>query len=277
MTESADSRPPRPDFVDPPVIEVALSVGFPPLAGYTNAHAGLFWQRFRETFATAEEHPPFAIPAVVESTEPPQQELEIVDGAPPIRTWLIASDRGELLQLQRDIFAHNWRKTGPNQPYPRYEAVRSRFEQHFRAFISFVQEENLGPVEPQRCDVTYVNHIPVGEHLRTAGELQELVLSWAWPHTAFLPKPDRAVFSVQFVIRDDNDRFAGRLTVDAKPAYRRSDRSGIVVLSMTARGKPIGTGVEGALGFFDLGREWIVRGFADLTTPGMHKLWARTQ
>ena len=277
MPETRDSRPPRPDFADPPVIEVALSVGFNPLAGYTNAHAGLFWQRFKGTFATAEEHPPFGIPPVVESTEPAPQGLEILGGAPPIRTWLIASDRGELLQLQRDIIAHNWRKTGPTQPYPRYEAVRDRFQEHFRAFSDFAQEENLGTVEPTSCDITYVNHIPVGEHMPTAGDLQELVLSWSSPNTAFLPKPDRALLSLRFVIRDENDRFAGQLTVDAKPAYRRSDRTGIVVLSMTARGKPIGTGIDGALTFFDLGREWIVRGFADLTTSKMHALWGRNR
>ncbi len=277
MPDSADSRPPRPDFTDPPVIEVALSVGFKPLTGYTNAHAGLFWQRLQGTFATAEEHPPFVIPSVAESSEPAPRGLEIVDGAPPIRTWLIASDRGELLQLQRDIFAHNWRKTEPTRPYPRYEAVRDRFHEYFRAFVDFAQEESLGTIEPQRCDVTYVNHIPLGEHMPTAGDLQELVLSWSSPNTAFLPKPDRALLSLRFVIRDDNDRFAGQLTVDAKPAYRRSDRTGIVVLSMTARGKPIGTGIDGTLAFFDLGREWIVRGFADLTTPKMHALWRRNR
>lgn len=276
MTESADSRPSRPDFTDPPLIEVALSVGFNPLLGYTNAHSGLFWRRFAGTFAKAEEHPPLSLPRVKESREAPQQ-IEIVDGPPPIRTWLIAEDGSELLQLQRDIFAHNWRKIGPTQKYPRYESVRNRFKGYFRAFVEFVQERDLGVVEPQACEVTYVNHIPVGAHLRTSGELQELMLSWSWPHTTFLRKPDEVRFSAQFVIRDNNDKFVGRLVVDAKPAYRRSDRSGILVLSMTARGIPLGNGFDGVLAFFDLAREWIVRGFTDLTTPKMHKLWGRTR
>ncbi len=278
MTDFVASRPPRPDFADPPVIEVALSVGFDPLASYTNAHAGLFWQRFKGTFATVQEHPPFAIPFVNDSNEPAPHELQIVGGAPPIRTWLVASDGDELLQLQRDIFAYNWRKTVPTQPYPRYETVRSRFQEYFRAFIDFAGSEDLGTVVgPKSCDISYVNHIPLGEHMPTAGDLQELVLPWTSRNTAFLPKPDRALLSLGFVIRDDNDKFAGQLTVDAKPAYRRSDRAGIVVLSMTARGKPIGTGIDGALAFFDLGREWIVRGFTDLTTPKMHALWGRNR
>ena len=274
MTESTDSSSSRPDFTDPPVTEVALSVGFNPLTRYANAHGGLFWQRFAETFAKVEEHPAFSLPPVKELPDAPQQ-IEIVDGPPPIRTWLIAEDDSELLQLQRDIFAHNWRKTGPTQEYPRYESVRSRFQEYFRAFAEFVQERDLGVLEPNACEVTYVNHIPVGEHLRTSGDLQELLLSWSWPHTTFLPKPNEIRFSAQFVIRDDNDKFVGRLIVDGKPAYRRSDRSGIIVLSMTARGMPLGKGFDGVLGFFDLGREWIVRGFTDLTTPNMHKVWGR--
>lgn len=276
MTETADSPRSRPDFTDPPVIEVALSVGFSPLLRYANAHSGLFSRRFAETFASVEEHPPYSIPPVRESRET-QPEIEIVDGPPPIRTWLIANDGSELLQLQRDVFAHNWRKTGPRQEYPRYESVRARFKKYFQAFVEFVGEEGLGTVEPNACEVTYVNHIPIGEHLQASGNLEELITLWAWPHTTFLRKPNEARFAAQFVIRDDNDRFVGHLNVDGRPAYRRSDNGGIVVLSLTARGLPADDGVDGVLSFFDLGREWIVRGFTDLTTPKMHRVWGRVR
>jgi hypothetical protein len=42
------------------------------------------------------------------------------------------------------------------------------------------------------------------------------------------------------------------------------------VMELTARGQ-VGTGTE----FFDLGRKWIVKSFAELTTPAMHKIWGR--
>ena len=274
MSESADSRPSRPDFTDPPVIEVALSVGFEPLVRYANAHSGLFWRQYADRFSAVEEHPSISIPSANELQDAPQQ-IEIVDGPPLIRTWLVGGDGSELVQLQRDVFAHNWRKTRPTQEYPRYESVRDRFQQYFRAFVEFVHDRGLGAVEPNACEVTYVNHIPVGEHLRTSGDLGELMLPWSWPHTTFLPKPNEVGFGAQFVIRDENDKLVGRLNVNAKPAYRRSDRSGIIVLSMTARGEPLWGGLDGVLAFFDLGREWIVRGFADLTTPKMHRVWGR--
>ena len=279
MTESASSHTVRPDFDNPPVIEVALSVGFEPLARYTNAHTGLFWQRVVGLFSAAEEHPPLSIPPARESLvpSPDQPEVEIGSGVPPTRTWLIARDGDELLQLQRDTFAHNWRKRRPEQPYPRYKSVRGHFEEHFRSFMTFVEEHDLGDVKPKRCDITYVNHIPLDDTVISFGDLHEAFSLCAWPKMVFLPKPDHARSSMQFVIRDDMDKFAGRLTVDVKPAYRRVDGRRVIVLTMTARGNPIGAGVGGTLAFFDLGREWIVRGFADLTTAPMHELWGRTR
>ena len=194
---------------------------------------------------------------------------------PPTRTWLIARDGDALLQLQRDTFAHNWRKSRPEQPYPRYESVRSHFERYFRAFMSFVEEHSLGDVKPKRCDITYVNHIPLDDAVNSFGDLHQAISLCNWPTMMFLPKPDQARSSMQFVIHDDMQKFAGRLTVDVKPAYRRLDGRRVIVLTMTARGDPIGAGVGGTLAFFDLGREWIVRGFADLTTARMHELWGR--
>ena len=43
----------------------------------------------------------------------------------------------------------------------------------------------------------------------------------------------------------------------------------------SARGVPFGEGVEGAFAFFDLGRRWIVKAFADITTPDMQRAWER--
>ncbi|MCY4189435.1 MAG: TIGR04255 family protein [Bryobacterales bacterium] len=276
MARIADSQRPRPDFTDPPVIEIALSVGFSPLSRYANAHSGLFSRRYAKTFKNVEEHPAYSIQPVGGSQET-RPKIEIVDGPPPIRTWLITNDGSELLQMQRDVFAHNWRKTGSRQEYPRYESVRSRFQQYFQSFVEFIDEEDLGTIEANACEVTYVNHIPTGEHLQASGNLEELMTLWSWPHTTFLAKPREARFTAQFLIRDDNDKFIGHLNVDVKPAYRLSDNSEIVVLSLTARGMQFSDKIDELLSFFDLGREWIVRGFTDLTTPKMHKVWGRVR
>ena len=39
----------------------------------------------------------------------------------------------------------------------------------------------------------------------------------------------------------------------------------------------MGPGVEGVLAFCDVGRNWIVAGFEDLTTDLMHSRWGITE
>ena len=65
-------------------------------------------------------------------------------------------------------------------------------------------------------------------------------------------------------------RPVGRLHVDVQRALQTSDNKPMYVFQLTARGQ-VGDSFE----FFDLGREWIVRSFAVLTTPHMHAVWKR--
>jgi hypothetical protein len=80
---------------------------------------------------------------------------------------------------------------------------------------------------------------------------------------------------MRFVIPDEAAKPVGRLHVVVQPAWKKSDNSPILALSLTARGVPFGEGVEGAFAFFDLGRRWIVKAFADITTPDMQRAWER--
>jgi len=218
-----------------------------------------------------------AIPAEPESLQPVEGGVLQVQGFPAPRIWLLNGDETELLQLQRDTFACNWRQQLSNSPYPRYQHVRSGFEQAFREFTGFTEQSNLGRVAPLHCEVSYVNHIPSGQGWDRFGEIHKVLSSCAgWRSDAFLSEPEEVRYSAKFPIRDANGQFLGRLNVAAQPALRRRDRQPLIVLTLTSRGRPIGTGMSGILGFFDIGREWIVRAFADLTTDEMHRLWGRT-
>ena len=59
----------------------------------------------------------------------------------------------------------------------------------------------------------------------------------------------------------------GRLRAELQPAYVTSTRAEVLNLNMIARGKPSSSDIGGAIGFLRLGDEWIVRGFAETTTP----------
>jgi hypothetical protein len=85
-----------------------------------------------------------------------------------------------------------------------------------------------------------------------------------------LGDPERAQTALVCVIRND-DRQLGRLHVVAEGGPGRA------TITLTARGEPCGAGIEGVRRFFDIGREWIVKGFTALTSSQMHTEWRRTQ
>jgi hypothetical protein len=80
---------------------------------------------------------------------------------------------------------------------------------------------------------------------------------------------------------DSNKKFIGRLHVTLEPGFVRPDDDQSAeeeiafVLTMTARGRPIGE-TDGGIGeFFDLAHGEIVTTFDEITTPSMHRAWGK--
>ena len=272
-------RPDLPNFGDPPVVEVVLSVQFEPLEGLRVAHLGLLWNEFRERFPKTEERPP--IEAVIEKFEPRSPakvgvRIETYEIPPVPRTWLLNEASTELIQVQPDRFIHNWRKIGEGDEYPRYEKIRESFRQELETFSQFLAREKVGELRFNQCEVTYVNHIVAGEGWERHGQIESIFNLWTTrPSHAFLQEPDDAGFRTRYIIQSANGVPIGRLHVEVQPAWRTSDMKPMYVLNLTARGVPQGNGFEGAFDFLNTGRKWIVEGFASITTPRMHSIWRR--
>ena len=274
----SSSRPPDlPDFAKPPVAEVVLSLQFGALTSLTTAHVGLLWRRYRDRLPLIEEHPPLT-PAFerFDPPSPPRVEVAFDDKPPAPRVWFVNEAKTELVQVQQDRFIHNWRKVGEGDAYPRYERIRERFRDEVSKFEEFLHDEGLGDLAVNQCEVTYVNHIERAGGWEHHGQVEKLLRNWApLPAVAFLPAPEDAVLRWRYRI-PGTDGPVGRLYVTAQPSWTTADGSPVWVMNLMARGAPIGTGIDGAFEFFDLGREWVVRGFADLTTDFMQRCWERT-
>ena len=265
-----------PDFGKPPLAEVVLSLQFESLPGLTTAHVGLLWGRYRDRLAQIEERPP--LPPASESFDPPSPprvEVAFEDKPPAPRVWFVNEEKTELLQVQQDRFIHNWRKVGQGDAYPRYERIRDRFREEVSAFEKFLKEERLGELAVNQCEVTYVNHIERAGEWEHHGEIEKLLKNWApLPTAAFLPVPEDAALRWRYRITSVNGP-VGRLHVGVQPSWSVADGRPVWVMNLMARGIPIGAGIEGAFKFFNLGREWVVRGFADLTSDSMQRRWER--
>ena len=270
---------PLPDFERPPLVEVALSIQFDALSSLGVSQLGLLWAEYKERFPKTQEQPP--LPAVTETFgRKPDRRVEVsfemLEALPTPRLWFLSEAGDELIQVQKDRFIHNWRKLGEGQEYPRYTHIREVFVRQLSAFCDFLQREKIGELVPNQCEVTYVNHFASHEGWESHGQVDNVLAVWSSQLSDdFLPEPEDVRFALRYVIPDDEGNSAGRLHVSLQPAYRSTDSEAILVLELTARGRPLGDGVEGALRFLDLGHEWVVRGFTSVTTRAIHQIWGR--
>lgn len=269
--------PSLPDFDRPPVVEVVLSLQFEPISSLTTAHVGLLWQRYRDRLSVIEEHPP--LPPQFERfgpPSPPRVNVSIEDKPPAPRVWFLNEQKTELVQVQKDRLAHNWRKVGQEQAYPRYETIRGLFREEVSDFERFINDEKMGALAVKQCELTYVNHIEQSGAWERHGQVERLFRNWSpLSSSVFLPEPEDALLRWRFCIRGQDGNPVGRLHVAAQPSWSTSDMKPVWLMNLSARGIPLGSGIGGAFDFFDLARKWIVRGFAELTTETMHRSWER--
>lgn len=262
-----------PDFDNPPVVETVLSAQFEPLTQIRTAHLGLFWNEIKDRFPKAEERPPLD-PVFEVFPEPPRPALglrvEAYESPPIPRFWFTNESGTELVQIQPDRFIRNWRKVGQGDQYPRYEKLKARFEEDFILFERFITTQGIGNIKVNQCEVTYINHIIVGEGWHTYEDVEKVFTVWRQPDAKYPGPAHTVMFHARFVMAQADGKPIGRLHADLKSAVRRQDGQPMFVLNLTARGM-LGDGID----FFDTGREWVVRSFAGITTLDMHKIWKR--
>lgn len=264
-----------PDFERPPVSEVVLSVGFLDLPGFHVGLIGRYWAMVSDDFPIVEQQPPYEMPIepLFESpvAEPPA--VQLLDAPPVPRVWLRNANGTQLIQLQSNWFAFNWQNAGGATEYPRYPAVEEQFLKYLRILVQFFEDNNVGDVGTTQCEVTYINHIePPPE---SDGGLGEILSLASTASGMFLPQPAQQRHLAVYPISTASGDRCGRLHVTALPGLRRSDGLPILALNLTARGFPLGDGENGIMEFMRLGREWVVRGFVDVTTERMHEVWGR--
>jgi uncharacterized protein (TIGR04255 family) len=279
-----------PSFERPPVIEVVASVQFEPLSAAGLVHFGLLWEHFRKAFPKTEQKPPLS--QVVErlGVSPMRRGFQVSLAEEPsmARLWFVNEPGDELVQVQADRFIRNWRAIPTlRNTYPRYDdCIRPRFEADYRTFLKFVADESLGTVEPNQCEITYINHILPNDYWKNHSDLHAVVKYWPEHGSDLLPMGPEAInFGGAYPLNHSDGEFLGRLHVSVQSAFvpptpgsdkQSSDKQiPIFVLTLTARGRPVGKGIDGVLGFFDIGRSAIVDSFDRITTTKMHEVWGK--
>ncbi len=251
-----------------------MSLQFASIPGFSIPHFGLYWERVRDEYPRFEVQPPIA--NVTEQFEPATLARQIgvqILATPEIRCWYLDQSGNRLIQVQRNRFVHNWRKVNGTETYPRYPVIREHLKSQWERFCVFLQDEKLQRPKINQCEVLYVNNIEYGKGWNGFGELDKVIatLTTQKPKNGFLPHPERVSMQVTYRLEED----AGRLYVEFVPVIRARDGQEVLQMTLTARGAPRSSSDEDVFAWLDLGRKWIVRGFADFTTETMHSVWGR--
>jgi uncharacterized protein (TIGR04255 family) len=218
------------------------------------------------------EVPPLA--PVIERFDSEPAEAEITFTEIPLpRIWFETEDENGLIQIQRDRFLHNWKQGATKETYPHYQNVFEKFSSHLHTFESFLQEQQIGTVEPRQYELTYVNHIPQGTVWKSLEDINKLFPDFSWRSTddRFLPIFEAMSLTTTFPMPEQ----IGRLHVTIRLARRTSDGLPVIRLDFTARGLGSDTSKQGMRQWFDEAHKWIVWGFTDLTGKEAHDEWKR--
>ncbi|MBN1931045.1 MAG: TIGR04255 family protein [Desulfobacterales bacterium] len=264
--KTTDSLPSStlPSYRNPPVNEVFCGLRFDPPDKLRIPHIGYLWNKFREDYPIIQHAPPIA------STKG-EILVDQAIGMPLPRVWFINKSDDQLVQFQVDRFYFNWRRR--KNDYPRYNHVIKNFESVLDTIIEFFNEFDLGELKTIEYELSYINHIPKGQGWDTPDDLPKIFSDFVWTQkrTRFLSNPEKIAWQAEFSLPEKK----GHLIIDLKQATRTEDKVPLLVLKLKTIGIGESANKEAVRKWFDLAREWIVRGFTDLTTPEIHKIWER--
>ena len=260
----------RPTFTNPPIIETRIGLQFAALSGFKVGHFGLFvaecvdaenWEFLPDIPSTDRLQEKFGSIEL-------RTEIEEEDDFPRVCMRLVSKDRNRTIQLQPNKLTFGWKRYQEDRP--KYEDIKTQFDVLFSKLSEFATRWNLGDVDADLWEVTYVNQIP-------QGLLWSKVTDWhgIFPGVFTLGGPQVAGF--EWTTFNGSWFFEipvqqGRVMVQMQKAVN-PDKDLVLLLKVTARGELGGTGATNWSDGFDLGHQSAIRVFHDLSSPEARAKW----
>lgn len=257
---------PLPSYKSPPVNEVVCGMRYHKPDNLRINHIGLLWDKIRSEYPVVQHATPIG-------SNISELLMDQTTGLPLPRVWFINDSDDQLVQFQFDRFYFNWRHR--QGEYPRYPYVIEKFENVLDNIEDLFKTFELGKLNPIECELSYINHLEKGREWEESDDLSKIFSDFIWTKIPerFLPTPAKITWQTEFPLPDNK----GKLLINLKSATRTEDSMPIFVLELIARGIGESEDKKAILEWFELAREWIVRGFTDLTTPHVHEIWERHQ
>lgn len=272
-----------PEYDNPPVVEVALTVQFVDIDQLNLAVIGSMWgEILKDDYPLVQEHSP--VEPVFERVglkNIPTNEIRfnILSKAPVTRLWFLSENNSELIQIQRNRISFSWRSmVNEESTYPRYEFIKQKFIDKYNLISTYLKSKGIENLNANQCEVTYVNHIESSDCTvwDNHSDLDKVFSIATDSYTEPFPLDSEDFsFTGKYIIPTNKGEFLGRLHLNVAPVFSSIDDQPMYRMVLTARGRPDGDGFDGIIKFFNTGHEHIVNGFTSLTTVEMHQHWRR--
>ena len=261
------------DFARPPVEEVVLSVLFNPLDRLLAPHLGEIWQEFKKGgFAHIVEQPP--VPPAVEMPVSAQGAQLHFSNVPDLaRICFIHQTDTEIIQVQRDRFTFNWRKSGPDPVYPGFSAICEKFEGFYTRFIQTVKNMQIGEVAPAQYELTYIDQLRHGDGWETLDNIGKIypLFSHSSQTQSFWSGMEAVNFHASFPVED----LHGRLHLALSNRIKMPEQTPILQTDFTVRGFPEGT-EDAVIEWFKSARDHIRAKFVSMFSDDIQtRIWGR--
>ena len=261
------------DFARPPVEEVVLSVLFNPLDRLLAPHLGEIWQEFKKNgFAHIVEQPPVA-PAVEMPVSDQGAQLHFSNVPDLARIWFIHKTETQIIQVQRDRFMFNWRKTEAHPVYPGFTAICEKFEDFYSRFGKVIKNMQIGEVTPLQYELTHINQLRHGESWNTLDDIGKIytLFSHSSQTHSFWSGMESVNFQASFPVAD----LHGRLHVSMGNGIKMPEQTHTLQTDFTVRGFPENA-EDTMITWFKPARDKIRERFTEMFTEDIQiKEWGR--
>lgn len=248
--------------LDPPIVELALSLHFVPLSGATvRDMVAVYEEGFASqypTFQQVQRSDPLIVGPV--TAAPPN--FELMTGLELPRLWFVGSDTHDLVQFQDDRIVQNWRRLGPQDgghEYPGYGVIRDKFARSFERAWEVLSQRGFAGPSLVSAELAYVNSITlvVGTDVRRIAEV-----------LAFYKQSDPPTPITGFQAAWMEQVEAGWIHF-ATGFGTRPDKSPAINLTLSGRFDVAGLSLADALARFDMMHDNIHQTFKRVVTPAI--------
>ncbi|MDI9313624.1 MAG: TIGR04255 family protein [Hydrotalea sp.] len=254
---------PLPSFDKPPVVEVVVGINFSKellidefdIVNIFNEMGGKDKFEYRRL--------PLDMPTTIG-----QQPFNInFSNMPQLpKYWLQNKEnKNEIIQFQKDKFIYNWTKQNDQSAYIRYEKVIENFFNYYNKINQYIIKEKT-EIIPSILELAYVNLIDIPDNYSEVFK----DVSWNKDGKEILREPFTVNLNYNFIIEDLNKSFMSVVVASVQLA---KDGRNMLKCDLSVRGTP--KDKNNLVEWYDGARDAIVKGFAEITTDRMHKLWER--